>query len=377
MIAVALSGGVDSAVAAYLLAKEGWRIFGVFAQTWTPQPGDGTDCTWREDRRDALRVAAALDIPLYTIDLERQYRRDVVGALMHGYEIGETPNPDVICNQRIKFDALWTAARRLGATKLATGHYAQIESGDQGPQLLRGQDPAKDQSYFLWRIPRSRLGSIVFPIGHLLKKEVRAIALKADLPVAHKQDSQGICFLGQTNLKQFLGSTLPPRPGDILDWESRQVIGQHDGTHFLTIGQRHRVGSIPADSPVTNPRYIVDIDRATNRVWVGPREQLYERRLELRELTWLDREGEHLFRVKGALDCFVQIRYHQAEVRAEIVRQGSRVLLETALPVLAPTPGQSAVFSEGRVLIGGAVIHKVLRTPASRPVRDMVGSRES
>lgn len=370
-----MSGGVDSSVSAYLLKQQGYDVVGIYAKTWTPEPGDGTECTWREDRRDALRVAAKLDIPFYTIDLETEYRRDVVAELVEGYRRGRTPNPDVLCNQRIKFAALWQAAQALGADRLATGHYAQIVATPRGPELGRGRDSDKDQSYFLWRIPAGHLPSVDFPIGGFLKHEVRSIARRAGLVVADKKDSQGICFLGPTNLRQFLSTQLPSRPGEILDSRSGDVVGTHDGTQFVTIGQRHQVGELEQRKPDMQAQYVTAIDPVANRVWVGPRVDLYQRAMELEELSWLDETIGHQFETTGTIECSVQVRYRQTALKAELRRTGSRLLLETRGPVFAPTPGQSAVLYHNDRVLGGGLIRRVIRRgTADKQIKYMVGS---
>ena len=265
-VAIAMSGGVDSSVAAALLLRQGYDVFGIFAKTWTPQPGDGTTCTTVADRRDALRVAAQLGIPLFTVDLEQDYRDQVVEPLFAGYAAGETPNPDVLCNRVVKFGGLWRFAQSQGAEFLATGHYARIEdSGNPksqipNPKLLRGIDSNKDQSYFLWDIPREVLPQVLFPIGNYQKDKVRQLAHEFALPVADKKDSQGICFLGQTNLVTFLEQRIKARPGMIRDWLTGCVLGRHQGIHNYTIGQRHGLGSL-AITPESQPLYVVALEK--------------------------------------------------------------------------------------------------------------------
>lgn len=386
-VAVALSGGVDSAVAASLLLKSGYAVLGVFAKTWTPTAEDGTTCTWVADRRDALRVAAFLHIPLVTVNLEPIYRQQVVRPLFAGYAQGETPNPDVLCNQAVKFGALFRAARRLGADCFATGHYARIvacdNSGSQkSPRsvmtsrgreisgqkknekdflLLRGVDATKDQSYFLWDIPRRVLPQIQFPIGHLAKVQVRALARELGLPVAAKKDSQGICFLGQTDLRTFLSHQLPAHSGTVLDAQTDAVIGTHPGAQFFTIGQRHGFGTPTVRTTQnTEPRYVTHVDTERNLLWVGPRRLLFKRVVLARTPHWLDGQAAALFSKTGSMRVMTQVRYHQEPVAATITRlkgRGYRVNFDA--PVFAPTPGQSLVMYQAEQLVGGMIIAKV------------------
>lgn len=357
-IAVAMSGGVDSSVAAALLVEQGYDVVGFFAKTWTPAPGDGTVCTWVAERRDALRVAAKLDIPLETVDLEEIYRQRVVDALFAGYGRGETPNPDVLCNREVKFDALLKAAQLLGAEKLATGHYARIEQVGDTAHLFRGRDKNKDQSYFLWAIKQPALPAILFPIGDLEKPAVRQLAKRFDLPVATKKDSQGICFLGPTDLPTFLQTRLPVRSGAILDAESGRVIGQHVGAQLYTLGQRHGFGQAAASASAG--RFVIEISVADNTITVGGRELLFKRSVSVRELNWLDLAFGDILRQSGSLSIVAQIRYRQAPTTAQLFAVNNGYRLEFISPVFAPTPGQSVVFYHQEQLLGGGVIDQVL-----------------
>ncbi|MEK7461354.1 MAG: tRNA 2-thiouridine(34) synthase MnmA [Patescibacteria group bacterium] len=358
-VAIAMSGGVDSSVAAALLLRQGYDVFGIFAKTWTPQPGDGTTCTTVADRRDALRVAAQLGIPLFTVDLEQDYRDQVVEPLFAGYAAGETPNPDVLCNRVVKFGGLWRFAQSQGAEFLATGHYARIEdSGNPksqipNPKLLRGIDSNKDQSYFLWDIPREVLPQVLFPIGNYQKDKVRQLAHEFALPVADKKDSQGICFLGQTNLVTFLEQRIKARPGMIRDWLTGCVLGRHQGIHNYTIGQRHGLGSL-AITPESQPLYVVALEKKSATVWVGPAATLDHSQLVVYQLNWL------IDLVPVDLTIFVeiraQIRYRQPAVR--VVFTGPSTL-SFDKPVRAAAPGQSIVFYQGDRLLGGGVIESV------------------
>ncbi|MGH7250067.1 MAG: tRNA 2-thiouridine(34) synthase MnmA, partial [Minisyncoccia bacterium] len=264
LIFVGLSGGVDSAVSAALLQKAGYEVVGVFMKTWHP---DFLECNEEEERRDAMRVAAHLDIPFLTFDFEKEYKRAVADYMIREYKEGRTPNPDVMCNKEVKFGAFLKKALSMGANYVATGHYARIvdtenfletapsETKRQGthtfpknsPHLLQGVDSAKDQSYFLWTLRQEQLSKILFPIGHLKKTEVRKLAKKFNLPVSEKKDSQGICFLGPVDLKEFLKHYIKEKKGEVVlargearpNGEAGRVIGFHDGVVFHTLGERH------------------------------------------------------------------------------------------------------------------------------------------
>lgn len=226
-----MSGGVDSSVSAYLLKKAGYDVTGVFIRVWQPEGGA---CTWKDERRDAMRVAAYLDIPFVTLDLRDAYKKGVVDYMISGYKLGRTPNPDVMCNRQVKFGAFWDWAKAEGADYIATGHYARVVDGE----LLEGKDAQKDQSYFLWTLEKEELVHVLFPVGHLQKSEVREIGKKAGIPVFDKKDSQGVCFIGHINMKEFLKGYIETHTGDVLDTQGN-VVGSHEGALLYTIGERH------------------------------------------------------------------------------------------------------------------------------------------
>ncbi len=231
---VGLSGGVDSAVSAYLLKKQGYQVVGAFLRVWEP---DFLPCTAGQDRLDAMRVAAHLEIPFITYNLEKEYKDTVVDYFINEYRAGRTPNPDVMCNRHIKFGAFWECAQRDGADLIATGHYAQNFESDAAFHLVRGLDDSKDQSYFLWTLTQDDLRHTLFPVGGIKKSEVRKIAIKAKLPNSKKRDSQGLCFLGQVDMKEFLQHYIPMQKGVIKN-KTGEVIGEHDGVWFYTLDQR-------------------------------------------------------------------------------------------------------------------------------------------
>jgi len=246
-VLVAMSGGVDSSVAAWLMKKKGYEVVGAFMKNWSDTKNKMTgECSWREDRRMAIRIAARLDIPLITLDFEKQYKKEVVEEMFNLYRKGITPNPDVDCNRLIKFPLLWKAAKKLGCQFVVTGHYSQIKDKKGKFYLLRGKENLKDQSYFLYRLSQDDLSHTLFPIGSYTKEQVRKLAKKIKFPNYDRESTKGICFIGKVNLKDFLKNKIKPKKGKILDENGRQ-IGEHDGIFYYTIGQR------------IGPRYGIDI----------------------------------------------------------------------------------------------------------------------
>jgi tRNA-specific 2-thiouridylase len=266
-VLVAMSGGVDSSVAALLLKKQGYEVIGAFMKNWsdTKDPITGR-CAWRNERDFAIKICAKLKIPFITLDFEREYRKEVIDKMFKKYKKGITPNPDIDCNQKIKFPLLIKEAKKRNINLVATGHYARnkLNKKTKKHELFRGKDESKDQSYFLYRIKQSELKHCLFPIGNLSKKQVRDIAKKNKFPNYDKKGTVGICFVGKVNLKDFLKKKIKPKPGPILD-PNGNVIGQHDGIYYYTIGQR------------LGPRYGFELDRTTNKNKNKPKEQQLER----------------------------------------------------------------------------------------------------
>ncbi len=341
-IAVGISGGVDSSVAAYLLKEQGYDVIGIFVKTWSPE---WLPCTWVDEKRDAMRVCAALDIPFYFLDAEEAYKNGVAEYMISEYKTGRTPNPDVLCNRVIKFGVLWEYAQTLGATKIATGHYAQTN----GVRLMKGIDASKDQSYFLWMIEQSELSHILFPLGHLPKTEVRTLAEKANLFTSTKKDSQGICFLGDVDMREFLSHYIEQKKGPVIDTEGR-VVGEHDGVWFYTIGERHgfRITEKNTDRSVY---YVVGKNIETNTLTVSTKEQNESREkggevtVTLQEVNWHSepKKGEHYQ---------AQIRYHGALMDVAVIDTHTvRILTDEVIPL-----GQSLVIYEGETLVGAGIV---------------------
>jgi len=347
---VGLSGGVDSAVSAALLKEQGYDVVGTFIKIWQPE---FIECTWREDRLDAMRVCAALGVPFCEIDLSEEYKREVVERMVADYARGVTPNPDVLCNRHIKFGSFAQWAKEQGAHAIATGHYARKREVGGHLELLRARDFSKDQSYFLYRLTQLDLARAMFPIGGMLKSEVRALARKFNLPIAQKPDSQGLCFVGEVSMAEFLKRFIPLERGAVLC--DGEVVGEHEGAALYTTGQRH--GLTPRSKTGTDAYYVVSTDVLKNEVHVSTRREDAERpSASVSDVHWVYREPE--------LPCavHVQARYHEQGVGATITKETDGFIATFERPHIV-SPGQSLVFyqpsgraDEGDVCVGGGVI---------------------
>ena len=357
---VALSGGVDSAVSAALLQEAGYRVTGAFIKTWQPP---FLECRAPLDREDARRVAAHLGIGFTTVDLEETYKQEVVDYMVREYSRGRTPNPDVICNQQVKFGAFFKEARNRGADFIATGHYARVQplksgrSSDAAFGLWEGIDKEKDQSYFLWSIGREQLSRTIFPVGEMHKSEVRAYAGEHDLPVADKKDSQGVCFLGKLDMKEFLAHFVEAEPGSVVN-TAGEIIGRHDGAIFYTSGQR-RGFEVTAKGTKDGPHYVFAKDMDANTITVGTAEEqaVYDRVncVALTDTNWISGVPVH-----GT--CEVRYRYRQPKRAAKLYRNdaGSELCFSEAQK--AVMPGQSAVVYDGEHCLGGGIIDTAVYT---------------
>ncbi|HWO07199.1 MAG TPA: tRNA 2-thiouridine(34) synthase MnmA [Candidatus Paceibacterota bacterium] len=331
---VGLSGGVDSAVSAALLKSEGYNVIGAFIKIWRPE---FIDCPWQEDRLDAMRVCASLQIPFKEIDLSEEYKTTVIDDMVANYARGITPNPDVLCNRNIKFGAFASWARENGADFVATGHYAR----NIGASLYRGVDSNKDQSYFLWQLTKADLERVLFPVGGLAKPEVRAHAERLNLPVARKKDSQGLCFVGDVTMRDFLAHYVPLEKGTVLD-EKGSVIGEHDGAALYTLGERHGF-RVTTRSAHNDPHYVIGIDTNANTITVSPdRTKASRKKVTLIDTNWLHTP-------QGELQA--QTRYRETPVACTV--SGATVTFME--PHFAP-PGQSLVVYDGDKLVGGGII---------------------
>ena len=377
-VVVGLSGGVDSSVAAHLLQQSGHEVIGLFMRNWTDEsPTLEAECPWIEDSNDALLVAEKLGIPFQVLDLSSAYKTRIVDYMFAEYQAGRTPNPDVLCNREIKFDLFLEAALSLGADYVATGHYAQKTTSEDGMHhLLAGADGNKDQSYFLCQLNQTQLSKALFPIGHLPKPEVRRIAKEAGLVTAEKKDSQGLCFIGKVRLPDFLQQQLSIQTGQIIEvsrdsdvfiapscgqpWPLKAdhgtVVGSHPGAHFFTVGQRK--GLLVGGKPL--PLFVLATDVAENIVYVGQGEDhpgLY------RPCVWMMPGEVHWVRPDLALqpgeslEVLARIRYRQALVPARLTAEESGLALVPIAPFKSVAPGQFAAWYLGDELIGSGIIH--------------------
>ncbi|GAB4176505.1 MAG: tRNA 2-thiouridine(34) synthase MnmA [Rhodocyclaceae bacterium] len=358
-IVVGMSGGVDSAVAALLLKREGWKVTGVFMKNWEDDD-DAEYCASRQDLVDAAAVADVIGIELEVVNFSAQYRERVFARFLHEYERGRTPNPDVLCNAEIKFRCFLDHARAMGAERIATGHYARVREVGGRFELLKAEDGTKDQSYFLYRLDQAQLSRSLFPLGGLYKRDVRRIAREAGLPNHARKDSTGICFIGERPFREFLERYLPPRPGEIRTLDGR-VIGRHDGLMYHTIGQRQglRIGGIRGADEAAPGRheawYVVAKDVQANALIVVQGHDhpgLFSDRLVAGDLNWISGQPPHTHWVYAA-----KTRYRQEDAPCEIERVDAQTCeIAFAAPQWAVTPGQSVVIYESEVCLGGGII---------------------
>ncbi len=362
-VIVGMSGGVDSSVSAYLLQQQGYQVEGLFMKNW--EEDDGEDyCTAAADLADAQAVCDKLGIPLHTINFAAEYWDQVFEHFLAEYQAGRTPNPDILCNKEIKFKAfLEFAAEELGAHYIATGHYVRRDDSTGTPRLLRGLDGNKDQSYFLYTLSHQQVGQSLFPVGELEKPAVRQIAERLELVTAKKKDSTGICFIGERKFREFLARYLPAQPGPI-ETVDGQIIGEHQGLMYHTLGQRKGLGIGGRKDSDDNPWYVVDKDMARNTLIVAQghdHPRLYSDGLLASQLHWVDRQP-----ITAPFDCTVKTRYRQQDIpcRVEPLDQ-DRIRVTFASPQAAVTPGQSAVFYQGEVCLGGGVIEQSFKLQES------------
>lgn len=346
---VGLSGGVDSSVSLALLVQAGFDVTGVFIKSWHP---DWFECNWKTDRRDAMRVCARLNVPFITLDLEKEYKKEVIDFMIREYKKGRTPNPDVMCNKEIKFGAFLKYAIKQGADFVATGHYAQVKKINNLHTLIASKDKEKDQTYFLWTLRSDQLERVLFPVGHLTKSKVRILAKKFNLPTAEKKDSQGLCFVGNIDMKEFLSHYIKSKKGNVLDINGK-VIGTHDGAVFLTIGQRH--GFKVNNTKTSNkPLYIVAKDIKKNTITVShlaPSEinEVGTKKVILEDTNWTQIPRDDS-------TYSVRIRYRQKLLPATISNIGNKWVCNFKSEITGVSSGQSLVAYSGENCIGGGVI---------------------
>ena len=334
-----MSGGVDSAVSAYLLQQQGHEVIGVYMKNWSKNL-PGMKCPWAEDLADAKRVAVKLGIDFRVFDFETEYKQKVVDYMLAEYQKGNTPNPDIMCNQEIKFKLFAETAFEQGAEAIATGHYARCS----GRQLLKARDENKDQTYFLYRITEDVIERTIFPVGDMLKPEVKALAEKIGLAVAHKPESMGVCFVGEANMRDFLGEFIETRPGEIRELETDKVVGTHDGAIYYTLGQRHGLNLKDG-----LPYYVVRKDIPANIVYVSRNLNslsLWKKEIELKDVVLRGGDDGH--------NIEARIRHRAPLVAADY--DASTGALTFSEEQKSLTPGQSVVFYRGEVCVGGGII---------------------
>jgi tRNA-specific 2-thiouridylase len=352
-VVVGMSGGVDSSVAAWLLKEQGWEVVGLFMKNWEDDDDDEY-CSTRQDLIDAAAAADVIGIELEAVNFAAEYKDRVFAEFLREYSAGRTPNPDVLCNAEIKFKAFLDHALKLGAGHIATGHYARVRQVGERFELLRGLDPAKDQSYFLHRLNQAQLARTLFPIGHLRKTEVRRIAAEIGLPNAQKKDSTGICFIGERPFREFLNRYLPMKQGPIRAADGR-VVGEHVGLAFYTLGQRKGIGLGGTKDGSGEPWFVARKDMASNTLWVVQGHDhpwLMSERLTALDAAWVSGDPP----VAGTR-LAAKTRYRQSDAACTLVAvDGARFELAFDEPQWAVTPGQSAVLYAGEVSLGGGVI---------------------
>lgn len=351
-VLVGMSGGVDSAVAAHLLKKEGRDVIGVFMKNWEEEDENGV-CTATQDYADVRSVCDTIGIPYYTVNFAQEYRDRVFSYFLDEYRKGRTPNPDVLCNCEIKFKAFLDFALKTGASTLATGHYCRLS---EDKRLLRGLDRGKDQTYFLAGLKPEQLERVVFPVGHLQKSEVRQIAREQNFSNAAKKDSTGICFIGERNFKQFLMQFLPAQPGDMVD-EHGKKIGGHDGLMYYTLGQRRGLGIGGRNDGTGESWFVIGKDLKRNLLIVqqGEHEELFSTDLVSDRINWISGHAP-----AKQFRCTAKFRYRQPDqaVSVEVLDDGgAKVVFD--VPQRAVTPGQWVVFYDGETCLGGGPIDRV------------------
>jgi tRNA-specific 2-thiouridylase len=352
-IVVGLSGGVDSAVAALLLKQQGYHVLGLFMKNWEDDDNDEY-CSTRQDLIDVTAVADVIGIDLEVVNFAAEYKDRVFSEFLREYSAGRTPNPDVLCNAEIKFKAFLDHALSLGASRIATGHYARLEHSGPTVRLLKAMDPNKDQSYFLHRLTQAQLARVLFPLGELHKPEVRALARAAGLPNHAKKDSTGICFIGERPFREFLARYLPRQPGSI-ETPAGQVVGQHDGLMYHTVGQRKGLGIGGRRDSTGAAWYVAGKDLVRNRLIVvqgHDHPALLRQQLHCADLSWIAGSApdpEPAYRAKT--------RYRQRDADCHLAAlDGAGFTLQFPAPQWAITPGQSAVLYRGDECVGGGII---------------------
>jgi tRNA-specific 2-thiouridylase len=358
-VLLAMSGGVDSSVAALLLKKQGYSVIAAFMKNWSDTKNSLGECSWKDDRKEAMKIASQLEIPLITLDFEKQYRKDVVEPMFDSYKKGITPNPDIDCNQKLKFPLLWKAAKKLGADFIATGHY--VRKKDE--TMLRAKDESKDQSYFLYRLSPQDIKHSLFPVGELTKKQVREIAKKNKFSNYDRKSTVGICFIGKLNLKKFLQKKIKPKKGNILSPEGK-IIGQHDGIYYYTIGQRigPRFGiEINKGNEKRVQRwYVASKNLKRNGIIAAPEghDLLYRKNIFLKNPHFINKNFIIKLKNKRVISLKVLSRIRQVGelLPSTLLYNKGKFKITLKKPITGVSEGQAIVLYQGTKVLGGGVI---------------------
>jgi tRNA-specific 2-thiouridylase len=351
-VVVGMSGGVDSSVTALLLKQQGYRVIGMFMKNWEENDANGV-CKASLEFEDVVKVCNHIDIPYYSVNFVKDYWDNVFSQFLEEFKKGRTPNPDILCNREIKFKVLLEKALALGADFLATGHYAQVQYDPNGNTLLKGKDPGKDQSYFLYTLKSDTLGKVMFPVGDMLKPDLRRLAREHQLPTSEKKDSTGICFIGKRDFKEFLSQYIQYHPGNFENLDGK-IVGKHDGAAYYTIGQRKGMGlGGPGE-----PWFVVGKDMDRNVVYV---EQgishlgLFCDDLIAHDLTWISPEGAPQLPMR----CLAKVRYRQTDQECILEKiENGKAFVKFLVPQRAVTPSQSVVFYRDNICLGGGIIQE-------------------
>ncbi len=354
-VVIGMSGGVDSSVAALLLKKQGYNVIGLYMNNWEEKDECGA-CTGEEDFADVRRVANAIGIPYYSVNLAKEYLDRVFSYFLAEYKAGRTPNPDVLCNREIKFKDFKEKAKSLGADYIATGHYCDILHDGDTHYLLKAKDQGKDQTYFLNQLSQSQLEGVLFPLGKLDKSEVRKIAEENGLATATKKDSTGICFIGERNFRNFLLNYIPAQKGKIMTYDGK-VLGEHLGLMYYTIGQRRGLGIGGQSGDDGSRWFVIEKDLKNNILYVahGAEDRLYSKGLVMKECNWIP-YGPN----EKEFTCTAKFRYRQPEQECKVYIRPDKIEVEFKEKQRAITEGQFAVFYDGDKCIGGGVIEKAI-----------------
>ncbi len=355
-VLVAMSGGVDSSVAALLMKKKGYEVIGIFMKNWSDTKNEFGECAWKDERKMAMKIAAILEIPLITLDSEKEYRKEVIDKMFEKYRKGITPNPDVDCNQKIKFPLLIKAAKKINADYVVTGHYSRIKKKRKNFEMLRGKDETKDQSYFLYRLKQEELKHLLFPIGDYSKKKIREIAKKNKFPNYNKKGTVGICFVGKVNLKEFLKKRIKPKKGKILDPEGN-LIGEHDGIYYYTIGQRlgprygFDVKRLSKDKQFIKRWYVARKDVKKNIIVAAPEGHAlnFRKKIFIKDQHWISEKPKTNSKLKARIRQVGELLPCKIEF-------GEKTKVTLKESITGVSEGQAIVLYKGKKVLGGGVI---------------------